>query len=55
MPMSNPYDIRFTPHASLKFEQIRKQGIQIDESAVINAVLESYNTLFAEDQAASAP
>ncbi|MCY3638666.1 MAG: hypothetical protein OXG80_06165, partial [Chloroflexi bacterium] len=27
------------PHTILKFEQIRNQGIQIDEAAVINTVL----------------
>ena len=35
----NPHNVRFTPHAMLKFDQIRSHGIQIDEATVINTVL----------------
>ena len=35
----NPTYIRFTPHAILKFEELRAQGFEISEETVVDALL----------------
>ena len=41
----NPRYIRFTPHAIAKFEELREQGFEVSEEAVIDTMLNPVQVL----------